>query len=78
MALLSPEERDDLVNRIAQAVIDRIDQRDQVNRLSDLVIERVLALQEDAPLQENTAPRSESSITEQQGHANAAELIPKA
>lgn len=32
---------------IAQAVIDRIEEREKVNRLADLVVARVLALQEE-------------------------------
>jgi hypothetical protein len=43
MPVLSPEERDDLVERIAQAVIDRIDERERVSRLADMVVERALA-----------------------------------
>jgi hypothetical protein len=47
LATLDPAERDDLVDLIAQAVIDRIDERERVNRLADMVVQRVLALQEE-------------------------------
>jgi hypothetical protein len=47
MALLDPAERDELVDLIAQAVIDRIDERERVARLADLVVDRVLALQQE-------------------------------
>ena len=46
MALLDPDEKAELVDLIAQAVIDRIEERERVNRLADLVVQRVLALQE--------------------------------
>jgi len=42
---LSQTEKEELVDMIAQAVIDKIEEREQVSRLSDLVVARVLALQ---------------------------------
>jgi len=39
------EERTLLVDMIAQAVIDRIDERDRMNRLTDAIVARVLRLQ---------------------------------
>ncbi len=45
MAFMSAEERDELVDMVAQAVIDRIEERDRIHGLADLVVERVLALQ---------------------------------
>lgn len=41
------QERTELVDMIAQAVIDRIEERDRVTRLADLVVARVFALQEE-------------------------------
>lgn len=45
MAFMSAEERDELVDLVAQAVIDRIEERDRINGLADLVVARVLSLQ---------------------------------
>lgn len=45
MAFATPEERDELVDLIAQAVIDRIEERDRINGLADMVVARVFALQ---------------------------------
>ncbi|MGI4791045.1 MAG: hypothetical protein ACRYFS_19640 [Janthinobacterium lividum] len=45
MALLGQDEREELVELIAQAVVDRIEERERVNRLADLVVERVLKMQ---------------------------------
>lgn len=59
MALLDPSERDALVDMIAQAVIDRIEERDRVNRVADIVVQRVLALQaEEASAKELEKQRS--------------------
>lgn len=52
MGVLDPVERDELVDLIAQAVIDRLEERERVHRLADLVVQRVLALQaEEAALE---------------------------
>ena len=45
MAFAPADERDELVDLIAQAVIDRIEERDRVNGLADMVVARVFALQ---------------------------------
>lgn len=45
MAFATAEERDELVDLVAQAVIDRIEERDRVNNLADMVVARVFALQ---------------------------------
>ena len=45
MQSMTQSEKEELVDMIAQAVIDKIEEREQVNRLSDLVVARVLALQ---------------------------------
>ena len=47
MAFMSAEERDELVDLVAQAVIDRIEERDRINGLADLVVARVLSLQQE-------------------------------
>lgn len=53
---MNTEERNELVDMIAQAVIDQIAERERVNRLADLVVARVLALQsEEAELQDKTS-----------------------
>ena len=45
MQAMSKNEKEELIDAIAQAVIDKLEERDRVNRLSDLVVARVLALQ---------------------------------
>ena len=44
---MSAEERDELVDLVAQAVIDKIEERDRINGMVNLVVERVLALQKE-------------------------------
>lgn len=39
------QERPEFIDLVAQAVIDRIQERDQVNRIVELVVQRVLELQ---------------------------------
>jgi hypothetical protein len=58
------EDRDEFIEMIAQAVIDKIEERERVNRLADLVVARVLALeQEEALLREGRASESTNNIT---------------
>ena len=45
MPLFDPEERNAYVDMVAQAVVDKIEERDRINGLADLVYARVLALQ---------------------------------
>ena len=45
MAFATSDERDELVDLVAQAVIDRIEERDRINNLADMVVARVFALQ---------------------------------
>ena len=45
MQPISQAEKEELVDMIAQAVIDKLEERERVNRLSDLVVARVLKLQ---------------------------------
>lgn len=46
LCFMSPQERDELVEQIAQAVIEKLDRRERLNRLADLVIAEILKLQE--------------------------------
>lgn len=39
------DDREELVDMIAQAVIDKMEERDRIMRLADLVVARVVALQ---------------------------------
>ena len=47
MSCFSGEERSELIDLIAQAVIDKMEERARVERLADLVVARVVALQEE-------------------------------
>lgn len=42
------ENRDDFIDAVAQAVIDRIEERNRVSSLVDAVVRRVLELQKEA------------------------------
>ena len=42
---MTPEEQNNLVDMVAQAVIDRIEQNQQVNQLADMVVARVIEMQ---------------------------------
>ena len=56
---MTPEEQNNLVDLVAQAVIDRIEQHQQVNQLADMVVARVIEMQraEATPIQsEPNAP----------------------
>ena len=60
MPSMSPEERAEFVDLVAQAVIDKLDERERVQRLADLVVARVLALQaEEARLQVREDPKDD-------------------
>lgn len=49
---MNTDERNELVDMVAQAVIDKIERRDQINSLANLVVARVMELQkEEADLQ---------------------------
>ncbi len=64
MGSIQFEDRDEFIEMIAQAVIDKIEERERVNRLADLVVARVLALeQEEALLREGRASESTNNIT---------------
>jgi hypothetical protein len=45
MPILDTKERDELIDLIAQAVIDRIEERERVMRVADFVVQRVFQLQ---------------------------------
>lgn len=53
---MNDQERDQLVDMIAQAVIDKLEERDRVNRVADLVVARVLALQDEETILQSQAP----------------------
>jgi len=56
---ISQAEKEELVDMIAQAVIDKLEERERVNRMSDIVVARVLALQaEEKALYENTETKT--------------------
>ena len=42
------EDRDEYVDRVAQAVIDRIEERDTINNLVNMVVARVIELQNES------------------------------
>lgn len=42
---MTPEEQNNLVDMVAQAVIDRIEQHEQVNELANMVVARVIEMQ---------------------------------
>ena len=52
MPTLDPEERNTLVDMVAQAVMDKMEERDRTNALAELVVARVLEMQkQEAALQ---------------------------
>jgi hypothetical protein len=64
---MTPEEQNNLVDMVAQAVIDRIEQNQQVTQLADMVVKRVLEMQraEAAQIQpQELASASEASKPE--------------
>lgn len=57
MPYMDPEERNALVDMVAQAVMDKMEERDRTNALTDLVVARVLEMQkQEAALQVRPAP----------------------
>lgn len=53
---MTPEEQNNLVDMVAQAVIDRIEQNQQVNQLADMVVARVIEMQRAEASQKPTEP----------------------
>ncbi len=47
MSCMDASERNELVDMVAQAVLDKMEQREQTNAIAELVVKRVLALQEE-------------------------------
>jgi len=45
--MMTDTERNEMVDMVAQAVIDKMEQREQTNAIAELVVRRVLALQEE-------------------------------
>ena len=56
---MTPEEQNNLVDMVAQAVIDRIEQRDQVNELANMVVTRVIEMQRAEAAQKSQEANSE-------------------
>lgn len=44
---MTPNERNELVDMVAQAVIDKMQERERTNQLAELVVQRVIALQKE-------------------------------
>ncbi len=62
---MTPEEQNNLVDMVAQAVIDRIEQRDQVNQLADMVVARVIEMQRaEKAKAAQSEPQELASLTE--------------
>ncbi len=64
------EERDDYVDLVAQAVIDRIEERDRIAGLVELVVARVLSLQREQ-MQAQAASLSSNHTEAQDGEKQA-------
>ena len=60
MSCMDAKERAEMVDMVAQAVIDRMEERNKVNTLVEMVVQRIFALQQqEAALREQeqaTAP----------------------
>lgn len=61
---MTPEEQNNLVDMVAQAVIDRIEQNQQVNQLADMVVKRVLEMQRDEATEIANEPKQLASALE--------------
>lgn len=44
---MTPNERNELVDMVAQAVIDKMQERERTDQLAELVVQRVIALQKE-------------------------------
>lgn len=58
MPFSDPDERNACVDMVAQAVVDKIEERDRINGLADLVFQRVLALQQQQAALNGNLPSS--------------------
>ena len=65
------EDREEFVDLVAQAVIDRIEERDRIAGLVDLVVRRVYELQQQAALA--AAPDDQQPSDETEEAQNAGE-----
>ncbi len=65
---MTPEEQNNLVDMVAQAVIDRIEQHEQVNELANMVVTRVIEMQR--------AEAAEKSQTEEEVASSEAQISP--
>jgi len=61
------EDREDYVDMVAQAVIDRIEERDRIAGLVDMVVRRVIELQEQKQAALAAVPQSNSEETPDAG-----------
>ncbi len=65
--MMTDTERNEMVDMVAQAVIDKMEQREQTNAIAELVVKRVLALQEEeAKLKATEAEKETSDAGNQQ------------
>jgi hypothetical protein len=64
------EDRDDYIDLVAQAVIDRIEEADRVNGLVNMVVQRVFELQKQKA-------DEAKALAEQSGEAEASETSPE-
>lgn len=68
---MTPEERDTLVDMIAQAVIDRIEERERISRITNQIVARVLELQrQEAALRQDTAAGNDDTSGVRPDHAD--------
>ena len=58
---MTNQERNELVDMVAQAVIDKIDERQRVNELANMVVARVLQLQHEEKLLDSREDDQESN-----------------
>ena len=69
MPYMDPEERNTLVDMVAQAVMDKMEDRERTNALADLVVARVLEMQkQEASLQAKPSP-GDSTVDKEIIHA---------
>ena len=69
MSCMGPEERAELADLVAQAVIDRMEERAKINTLADVVIQRIIAMQqEEAALKREPAGPTETQDGKEKDH----------
>lgn len=68
---MNPEEQNQLVDLVAQAVIDRIEQRDQISHLADMVVKRVLEMQRAESVTQQLAESVTQQLQEQEASDHA-------